>query len=71
MTNKTLLINLFQSYLSEAEDQIESDGFLPSLDVTNKAAAELLNDIILYGVVSGRVTDDTNEYVQHSTASQE
>lgn len=70
MTNKTLLINLFQSYLSEAEEQIESDNFLPGLDVTNKAASELLNDVILYGVETGRVENDTDELVEYDTINQ-
>ncbi len=67
MTNKTLLINLFQSYMSDAEGQMESDGFLPGLDVTNKAATELLNDIVLYGVEAELITIDTDETVEHST----
>ncbi len=71
MTNKTLLINLFQSYVSDAEEDVESDGFLSGQDITNKAASELLNDVILYGIHTGRINDDTDETVTHTPINQE
>jgi len=59
--DKTNLLGLFNSYIEQAEDQIESDGFLPGLDVTNRAATELLNDIIEFGLAVERVNDDAYE----------
>jgi hypothetical protein len=42
------LVKLFQTYIDEAETQLESDNFLPGLDVTEPAAVDLLNDILTY-----------------------
>lgn len=41
------LMKLFQIYLDEAKDQLESDDFLPGLDVTYTAARELFGDVVL------------------------
>ncbi len=57
------IVVLFQCYMDEAEQQIESDGFLPSLDVTNHAARDLMNDMILYWVESNMIKADTDARV--------
>ena len=68
MTDKTQdnvsvsdLVVLFQCYMDSAEDHIESDGFLPSLDVTNHAARDLMNDMILYWVEANMIKIDVTE----------
>lgn len=63
MINKSELTRLLQSYIEHGEDQLESDGFLPGLDVRNVAATELLNDAILFGVLTDRVQNDTTAKV--------
>jgi len=66
MTKRSELVKLFQVYMNDAEDQLESDGFLPGLDVTNKAAAELLNDMLLYWGAAELITTDNDEIVTYT-----
>ncbi len=60
------LVQLFSGYINQAEIEIESDGFLPRLDVTNKAAAELLNDMLDYWSEANLIKNDTKVRVLYS-----
>ena len=60
---KSELVKLFQGYMDEAQNLLETDGFLPGLDVTEEATVDLLNDIILYSVNCEGLENDTNKEV--------
>lgn len=61
--SKKIVRDLFQFYLDDCDDALESDGFLPGTDVTQPAAVQLFNDVLLWGIKTGFVRDDSLDQV--------
>ena len=47
------LVALFDSYLTNARNHLESDNFLPGQDVTDTAAEDLFKDVVLWAENTG------------------
>jgi len=50
---RTELVALFDDYLINARDHLESDNFLSGLDVTDTAAEDLFKDVVLWAEQTG------------------